>query len=813
MDASQTNKTKKAKAASVKPTTGDIAATPISNAQPAAPKPTDSAETQANPKVKPRKRAVDFLSDDEEKDGGVSVDKTDDVGTSSSRRPRKKKSKKDKAGVNGEASGSAMHNDSAAQRTAIATKASGDAPAGSKLKEAKPKPKMKEISTTDGGIVSSPVPKRGPSTIKVHAEKIKKLLGQKDHLPKQSNKAKEAANVLAMDFTTDGVNGVSSNTTNESLETVAKDAASTSMQAEAQRTTETELREEYESDEDIDQAGALLEGFDSDNEDLAQDEGFDKDKPTAAIPNYKKTQKKLRQAARNGNKGGPGAVYVGRIPHGFYENEMRQYFSQFGNISKLRLSRNRKTGHSKHFAFIEFESNEVAKIVAETMDNYLMFGHILKCKYAQPESLHPDTFKGANKRFRVAPHNRMEKRALEAPKSESQWAKKNSKEQLRREKKAEKLKAMGYEIELPRLKSPSEVLQQKESQNAVEGKGPDAPKGDDKEVPSPSVVPKDEAALSKKKSKKRKMPDPSKSEGNDVSAHAGVPQDEIVPSKKQSKEEKNVPVPSKSEGNDVSAHAGFPQDEIVPSKKKSEKEKNVPDPSKADGENPPAPTAVAKEEVASGKKKSKKVGKDNTATTETDGVTVPTADLNALTPDPVQSQNSVKENPEKRNKRKEKRHKAKDNAKQLHPQSITDENPSKTDDQPTKPESDATIPTPGSAMTDQSSKQKEKDKNGIAQATIDETSAEATTDPRTTSVEKETSSSMLHAESAEGIKKKRRSRKRKSSTTAHELAESEPRAMEPAVADPQESKVNGEPRAESTVKKTKKAKKNLTDAA
>ncbi|KAF7503023.1 hypothetical protein GJ744_004699 [Endocarpon pusillum] len=568
VDASQTNKTKKAKAASKKPTTGDIAATPISNAQPAAPQPTASAETQANPKVKPRKRAVDFLSDDEPKDGGVSVEKIDDVGTSSSKRPRKKKSKKDQAGVNGEESGSAMHNDSAAKGTAIATKAPGVAQAGSKLKEAKPKPKTKETSTTDGGIVSSSVPKRGPSTINVHAEKLKKLLGQKDHLPKQGGKAKEAANVPAMDFTTDGVNGVSSNTINESLETVAKGAASTSMQAEAQRTTEAELQEEYESDEDIDQAGALLEGFDSDNEDLAQDEGFDKDKPTAAIPNYKKTQKKLRQAAQNGNKDGPGAVYVGRIPHGFYENEMRQYFSQFGNISKLRLSRNRKTGHSKHFAFIEFESNEVAKIVAETMDNYLMFGHILKCKYVQPEALHPDTFKGANKRFRVAPHNRMEKRALEAPKSESQWAKKNSKEQSRRNRKAEKLKAMGYEIELPKLKSPSEVLQQKE-----------------------------------------------------------------------------------------------------------------------------------------------------------------------------------------------------------------------------------------------------KDKNGIAQATIDETPAVATMGPKTTSVEKETSSSMLPAESAEGIKRKRRSRKRKSSTAAHDLAESEPRLMEPAVADPQESKVNGEPGAETTVKKTKKAKKNLTDAA
>ncbi len=349
VDGPQTKKTKKSKAASTKPNVDELAAAPIPVAQPTAPKPIDIAEPKTNPKLKPRKRAVDFLSDEEEKDGGVSVDKKDDIETSKPEESKKKKANKDKAAVNGEVT--AMGNESAAKTTASATKPSSDVPAATEPKEAmskskskpKPKPKPKENSTASGGLASSSTPKKGPSTINVHAEKIKKLLGQKDNLPKQSNKAQTAANLPAMDFTSDGVNGISTNAIDETLETVAKDTASTSLQAEAQRTTEKELEDEYESDEDVDQAGALLKGFDSDNEDLAQDEGFDKDKPTAAIPNYKKTQKKLRQAVQQGNKDGPGVVYVGRIPHGFYENEMRQYFSQFGTISKLRLSRNRKT--------------------------------------------------------------------------------------------------------------------------------------------------------------------------------------------------------------------------------------------------------------------------------------------------------------------------------------------------------------------------------------------------------------------------------------------------------------------------------------
>ncbi|KAI9274426.1 hypothetical protein BDA99DRAFT_237969 [Phascolomyces articulosus] len=96
-----------------------------------------------------------------------------------------------------------------------------------------------------------------------------------------------------------------------------------------------------------------------------------------------------------------GVIYLGRIPHGFYEDEMKGYFSQFGTVSQLRLARN-KRGHPKHYGFIEFESSQVAEIVAETMDNYLLLGHLLQCKVLPKESIHPNLFKGAAKRFRKA---------------------------------------------------------------------------------------------------------------------------------------------------------------------------------------------------------------------------------------------------------------------------------------------------------------------------------------------------------------------------------------------------------------------------
>lgn len=39
-----------------------------------------------------------------------------------------------------------------------------------------------------------------------------------------------------------------------------------------------------------------------------------------------------------------GVVYVGHLPHGFYEAELKGYFSQFGTVRKVRVARNKKVG-------------------------------------------------------------------------------------------------------------------------------------------------------------------------------------------------------------------------------------------------------------------------------------------------------------------------------------------------------------------------------------------------------------------------------------------------------------------------------------
>ncbi|XP_032081389.1 MKI67 FHA domain-interacting nucleolar phosphoprotein [Thamnophis elegans] len=109
---------------------------------------------------------------------------------------------------------------------------------------------------------------------------------------------------------------------------------------------------------------------------------------------------RVRKAASKNQKVKPGVVYVGHLPRGLYEAQLQQYFSQFGTVTRVRLSRSKKTGGSKGYAFVEFEYDEIAKIAADTMNNYLVREKLLKCEFMPAEKVHENLFKGSERKFR-----------------------------------------------------------------------------------------------------------------------------------------------------------------------------------------------------------------------------------------------------------------------------------------------------------------------------------------------------------------------------------------------------------------------------
>ncbi|KAJ2872028.1 nucleolar protein [Coemansia aciculifera] len=178
--------------------------------------------------------------------------------------------------------------------------------------------------------------------------------------------------------------------------------------AEKESTDVVRLEEDSDDSESEIDEDALLAGIKGSESDASESEGeedvFRSGQGKIDIDGKASSIIRARLDKLKKSKGKPGVVYIGRIPHGFYEEQMMGYFKQFGTIKRLRLSRNPKTGRSRHFAFIEFAHHEVAKIVAETMNNYLMFERLLKCVVVPEDKVHPQLF--VNRNAKIVPGQR-----------------------------------------------------------------------------------------------------------------------------------------------------------------------------------------------------------------------------------------------------------------------------------------------------------------------------------------------------------------------------------------------------------------------
>ena len=162
-----------------------------------------------------------------------------------------------------------------------------------------------------------------------------------------------------------------------------------------------------------------------------------------------KAKSKKRLAPNDEEPEETGVVYVGRLPHGFFEDQLRAYFSQFGDIKRLRLSRNKNTGRSKHYGFMEFESPDVAEIVVDTMNNYLLDGHLLQLAMIPSQEVDPNLWIGANRKFRRVPMDRVERKRRSKSRSAEERAEVNRKLLQRQKKRRAALARAGIKYDFP----------------------------------------------------------------------------------------------------------------------------------------------------------------------------------------------------------------------------------------------------------------------------------------------------------------------------------------------------------------------------
>ena len=78
-------------------------------------------------------------------------------------------------------------------------------------------------------------------------------------------------------------------------------------------------------------------------------------------------------------------LYIGNLPFGVTEDDIRTKFSEFGVLANIDLVMDRFTGESKGFGFIEYASNSDADKAIKSMNGAQFGGRTLKVNQAKPK--------------------------------------------------------------------------------------------------------------------------------------------------------------------------------------------------------------------------------------------------------------------------------------------------------------------------------------------------------------------------------------------------------------------------------------------
>jgi cold-inducible RNA-binding protein len=77
-------------------------------------------------------------------------------------------------------------------------------------------------------------------------------------------------------------------------------------------------------------------------------------------------------------------IYVGNLSYETTEDDLRTLFAQAGTVASVALIKDRDTGQSKGFAFIEMSNQSEAEKAIQTFNGYTLSNRPLKVNLARP---------------------------------------------------------------------------------------------------------------------------------------------------------------------------------------------------------------------------------------------------------------------------------------------------------------------------------------------------------------------------------------------------------------------------------------------
>jgi len=82
-------------------------------------------------------------------------------------------------------------------------------------------------------------------------------------------------------------------------------------------------------------------------------------------------------------------IYVGNLPYTISEDDLKGVFSEFGEVETVNIIKDKFSGQSKGFGFVEMPSNSEADKAIKALNDTALKGRNIKVNQAKPKSDRP----------------------------------------------------------------------------------------------------------------------------------------------------------------------------------------------------------------------------------------------------------------------------------------------------------------------------------------------------------------------------------------------------------------------------------------
>jgi len=82
-------------------------------------------------------------------------------------------------------------------------------------------------------------------------------------------------------------------------------------------------------------------------------------------------------------------LYVGNLPYSVTEEDLRTAFSEFGELESVNIIKDKYSGQSKGFGFVEMPDNSEADKAIKALNGSQLKGRAIKVNQAKPRGDRP----------------------------------------------------------------------------------------------------------------------------------------------------------------------------------------------------------------------------------------------------------------------------------------------------------------------------------------------------------------------------------------------------------------------------------------